>query len=461
MTSKRFSDRLSAAFMPALLLWLVCMTTPGTCGAEEAVSGDSGAAPESAAAPMAENAAQDTSRLVPLVDYSGSFLSRPALTGDWGGVRQDLMEKGMRFDFSLTSTFQGVLSGGRRRKLQLQNGMDFGIQLDTGKLGWWPGGLIKIRGEARWGDSSNMDTGALVPTNTDSLYPIPEEDDITLSEFYMMQFLSEKFGIMFGKMSPRDANVFAHDETTQFMNTAFVFNPALATTLPTDFLGAGVLWAPTKSLTISAMALDSEGKANHSGFDTVFDRGTSIFAMAEWKVKPFGLPGHQRLGGTWSDKTRTQLQQNPRTIVGSILQGQTPVLATRSDDWTILYDFDQYLYVAPGTKDCGWGLFGRVGITDGRVNPIKGFYSIGVGGKGMFFGRENDTFGVGYYYLDLSDKLPNVIKRGVRDEQGVELFYNIAVTPWLHVTPDLQVIRPATRNSDTAVVAALRVKMDF
>ena len=46
-------------------------------------------------------------------------------------------------------------------------------------------------------------------------------------------------------------------------------------------------------------------------------------------------------------------------------------------------------------------------------------------------------------------------------EQGVELYYNIAVTPWLHVTPDLQIISPAGKSVDTTVVAGLRVKIDF
>ena len=34
-------------------------------------------------------------RLVPYVDYSGDLWHRPALTGDWGGARQKLMDKGV------------------------------------------------------------------------------------------------------------------------------------------------------------------------------------------------------------------------------------------------------------------------------------------------------------------------------------------------------------------------------
>ena len=51
------------------------------------------------------------------------------------------------------------------------------------------------------------------------------------------------------------------------------------------------------------------------------------------------------------------------------------------------------------------------------------------------------------------------------------MFYNIAVTPWLHVTPDLQIIDagrnkapiigPNRKAIGTAIVAGLRIKVDF
>jgi porin len=75
--------------------------------------------------------------------------------------------------------------------------------------------------------------------------------------------------------------------------------------------------------------------------------------------------------------------------------------------------------------------------------------------------RDNDSFGIGYYYLDLSNSLPEAIQRRSEDEKGIEIFYNIAVTPWLHITPDLQIIDPARSNVDTTVVAGVRVVMDF
>ncbi len=87
----------------------------------------------------------------------------------------------------------------------------------------------------------------------------------------------------------------------------------------------------------------------------------------------------------------------------------------------------------------------------------------------MLSGRENDTFGAGFFYNGLSNDFKRLLggplgqRRGLaqQDEYGVEVYYNVAVTPWCHVTGDLQVVEPSTRALDTAVIVGLRMKIDF
>ena len=337
----------------------------------------------------------------------------------------------------------------------------YGIQLDTGKAGWWPGGVLALKGESKYGNSNNANTGALLPVNTLALYPAPQDDVTALTDLYALQFLADWVGVLAGKKTLRETNVFASKDDEQFLNAAFNFNPAVGTTVPLNALVAGVILLPAKWLTVTTLAIDSEGTATRSGFDTVFKRGTSLYQMAEVSLTPFGLSGHQRVGWTWSDKRRIQFEQTPRQIIGAIITGSTAGLERKSSDWAFTYDFDQYLYTVPGKPEQGVGLFGRIGLTSGEVNPIQQFYSIGVGGKGVIPGRDQDTFGIGYYFLVLSDKLPQLVQRGARNEQGVEFYYNVAVTPWLHITPDLQVLSPARKSVDTTVVAGVRVTIDF
>ena len=96
---------------------------------------------------------------------------------------------------------------------------------------------------------------------------------------------------------------------------------------------------------------------------------------------------------------------------------------------------------------------------------IKNFYSLFVadfqtGRKGVLQIRDN--WGIGYYYdapsSDLKDSLSPLMT--IRDEQGMEIFYNFAVTPWFTVGWDLQVINPCL-GEDTAVFAGLRSVVRF
>ncbi len=47
------------------------------------------------------------------------------------------------------------------------------------------------------------------------------------------------------------------------------------------------------------------------------------------------------------------------------------------------------------------------------------------------------------------------------DEHGAELYYNVAVTSWRQITPDLQVISPFCDPVDTSLMLGMRVKNDF
>jgi porin len=77
---------------------------------------------------------------------------------------------------------------------------------------------------------------------------------------------------------------------------------------------------------------------------------------------------------------------------------------------------------------------------------------MGVGGKGMLESRPHDRFGIGYYYINVkSPQFTGVLatRKFLRDEYGFEAFYNLAITPWLQLTPDIQVVSGAQRDKYT------------
>jgi len=64
-------------------------------------------------------------------------------------------------------------------------------------------------------------------------------------------------------------------------------------------------------------------------------------------------------------------------------------------------------------------------------------------------------------YIELSDKFPKLISSVTQDAQGFEVFYNIEVTPWAHITPDFQIVDPSIKAVDTSYIAGLRARIDF
>jgi porin len=410
-------------------------------------------------------------------DYSGDFLSRPGLTGDWGGLRNTLARKGINLDVDLVQGVLGLNTGGSLRN---QDSMrypygghaEYLLNIDTGKLGLWPGGFLKIMGESQFGSFlKGRETGAMLPPNAAALYPIPFDEETTLTSVVFTQFLARWFGIYLGKLDTfgGDANAFAHEWKTQFMNTGFGPNPVTFATIPYSTLGAGFLLLPTESIVFNVSALSPGGTANSAGFDELFEQGVALGAELRVGIKPFGLPGHQLIGGTWNSQTYTSLTQDPRDAipVGSVISGEFPLadalsevqIRSTSGSWSVYYNFDQFLYTTKADGSQGIGIFGRIGFGDRNTNILEQFYSFGIGGRGMLPGREQDRFGIGVYYTNFSNDLPGRILSD--DELGLEIFYNIAATNWLYVTPDIQVIEPAGRRATTAFLTGLRVQMRF
>ena len=418
--------------------------------------------------------AQETS---PKDPYSGDLWSRSTLTGDWWGIRNQLADKGITFDLSTTQVGQGVVNGGKSGVWEYGGRGDMVMNADTGKLGLWPGGFFNLELEGNWALSVNSKTGALMPVNSSQLYPFPPGDIFGVPAWNFTQFLSPYFGLTFGKYATvtntsGDANEFAHGKgATNFMNLAFNFYPGFAFTVPYSTLGAGVVVLPTKDpkkAILTFLVMSTNGSASTWGFDEL--NGNAITVSGEGRVRTdfFGLTGHQLLGATATNKTFVSFDQR----LGSIVETRT--LTAKTGSWNIYYNFDQYLYQPEKGVDRGVGLFGRLGVSDGNPDFMKFFGSFGVGGKGMFASRPDDKFGLGFYYINVNNPSlqgPLQTRNFLRDEYGFEAFYDIAITPWLLLTPDLQVIRGAQKETVnivqgknsivTATVLGVRLETKF
>src|SRR5215475_12167336 len=103
--------------------------------------------------------------------YAGDFWSRPRLTGNWWGLRDEMGKKGIVFDADLLLTPQGVASGGIDDVAKFWGNAEYTLNVDTGKAGLWPGGFLRVFAISGFGDNVNKDAGALIPVNLAALIP--------------------------------------------------------------------------------------------------------------------------------------------------------------------------------------------------------------------------------------------------------------------------------------------------
>lgn len=404
------------------------------------------------------------------------------LTGDWGGARTELANMGLTLDVDLTQVMMVNTRGGASTNsgFRYSGSTDYTLTINTQKMGLWPGGMILINAETKWGDSVIDKAGALSPVNMDAIKPgFGDGCEMTLSEWILFQRLDDKgmFTLVAGKLDGSrafDQNAFANDERTQFMNTALRNNLVIPTFLPYTDLGIGLVFAPNDWFRMVTAVADAEGDPSRTGFDTAFhdDANTTVIHEFGFKVHPFDLEGNYRFGFIWSSKDtvdlvpRTPFRQTGglmmsilgRELATKVVQTIAP-FDTNPDNIAVYFNFDQWLWKEAGTTDQGIGAFGRYGWARADVNAVNHFYSMGLGGKGLIPGRDRDTCGIGMYHLNLSNELPSMF----HSETGFECYYNIEVTPWLHVSPDLQVIVDpgGTDDNDVAVVGGIRVQMNL
>jgi porin len=427
------------------------------------IAGNAAAGDQAACGEAGDSSSSTASQPPP---FGGPWNSRPKLTGDWWALREQLRDNGLTFDLSATTYYQGTASGGLQDTFRFGGRNDYLLNVDGQKAGLWQGLGLSVHGETVYGDSVNLATGAVVPVNIGRSLPVVDGTVTALTAFKFTQALSEKLVLYAGKINTVDnlqqPFMPGRGLDAGFMNGAFLYSPVLGRTIPYSTFGAGAAFLAGGYPVVTLTVYDTNDTSTRSVFDKVFNNGAVIYPTISLPTKFFGMPGHQSVWGAYSSGRYGVL--SPESLLIFPPQGQDlPPLTFVRGSWWAVYRFDQALWVDPTDETRSWGVFGDVGISDGKPNPIRWTAVLGVGGSSPIPDRKLDTIGIAYYYMGLSDSFKNDVRAivPVRDERGVELFYNVAVAPWCHITGDLQVITPALKLAETSLVLGLRAKIDF
>jgi porin len=382
--------------------------------------------------------------------------SRLRLLGDWKGTRTDLENAGLKVSPYYNYYF-GILT---RRGIHRHSGSaDLFFHLDFEKMGWMAGAESLLQVKSTRGRNVNPEAGALSDPFDDADF----DQLVYIDQFWFQKsFLDQKLQLRLGYIDQQtilDRNLYANAEDRQFMSAFLDNNNAI---IPLKIgLGATLFINSTEWLRLILGTADVDNRVRQAGFNTAFDGFGSLmlYLAADLKgqwASPKGspMPGNYRFGVFYDPrKKRVFRSQSPDPDSAEL----------RGGDVGFYLSFDQALYRVTEEDPQGLGVFLRFGYRDDEVNQISRFWSAGFQYQGLLPRRDDDVLGLGFYSAHGSDPFRTYVNSDFVRETGLELYYNIQVTPWLTLTPDVQFIdQPGGLESVRDVlVFGLRVRVTF
>jgi porin len=384
---------------------------------------------------------------------------RETLTGDWFGAGPTLRDTGFVPSLSFTQFYQGLMSGDGPHRWDYGAKVDAFLKVDASKLGFWQGFGVSAHLEFNFGRATQDAGGVLLPVNSALKFPGANEAiaDLALS---VSQRAGEHVSLAFGKINMVDSYDAGHDFSggrgiEQFQHLELV---APFTGIVPPMIFGGLVAVDVAPVKFTLIAFDPVDRTRQTGFDHAFETGVTFNASTELRARVAGQPGKLVAIGAYSTQDGFDFRSIPDIIVPS-----GTALSNTERKWYTGFSFEQALWHDASDERKSWGLFGQVGLSDGNPNPQRWMVMGGVGGRSPVPGRSADRFGVGGFYVGLSRALKDGLRPIVRlgNEYGGELFYNYAPAPWVRLTTDLQVLRPAPADNTVAFVGGLRAQVVF
>jgi porin len=384
------------------------------------------------------------------------------LTKDWAGVRTALRQLGITPTASYTTQLLGNPSGGQSQGVTYSGTLQTAINWDLDTLLHIPGLLFNVGGA--WSTGKNLSADYIGNSFVvQSAYSAPDNgtNNLTLGEMYVQQqLLHNALTIAAGRLVP--ANTFATMPVlNQYVNAGINAHPGALSINDATFTGypPGVEWGAqaiynlTPRLQMAAGVFNTNQRAaggGKGGLDFALQQGNrgglavvQFNYLANHAPGDSGLPGQCTLGGFYDSNRFSSLSQ-PN--------------ATESGTYGFYGLFQQMVYRAGGaSSQQGLTVWGEAALAPkARVNPMPSFVGGGVSYQGLVPGRGSDIASAGVIAGMFSHFIPRTTAETV-----LEANYQITVTRWLSVTPDLQyIIRPSGSSAiSNAVVLGVQLAM--
>lgn len=369
-----------------------------------------------------------------------SWASGDHLTGDWGGARSALADRGVTIDvFYASDVFTA------RGEATALGHVDAAVTLDTKKLGGWDGGTLYALGQNNHGSGINEHVGSAQPVTNLEAAPYTQLTEL----FYEQALAGGRLRIRLGK---QDAN---RDFGTprfggNFINNNFgMFPNSPLPTYPSTGLGAVVIAQPVTWLVGKLGIYEGSPMVGGLGLITAFRSGGGYTLASSVAVTHHFGPG-DRDGGTTS--IGAWLQNDDVSEVG------VPDPQMFDSDAGVFVQNDERIYLHPEDPADPRGL--TVILRYSWARPDRSAFPHYAGGSAAWHGigpRANDTAGIGAGYYTIAEQLGG--RPGTGDERFIEAFYKLRLTNFVSLQPDVQWFRHPGGDGDDSFVAGVRLRL--
>lgn len=386
----------------------------------------------------------------------------PTLTNDWFGHGPAMRDAGLSLRVEWSQQPQGMVHGDGSHAWEYGGKLEALARLDFSKIGLWDGFSMTALATYNYGHNVNNYGGTLIPVKGAAFFPGDTGSDrFDFQALYFSQDFGDLVTVNVGKMSLVE---FARGAPLRGGGGVDTFwNPSLATPITGGLSPATIFGAmasiKTDPVSFAAFVYDARDATNRDVFDDAFEEGVAFMGAATYRTEIRGLAGYYGLKGIYSTKEGVDL----RDIQEVLLPPEAQTINTKDGGWFVGASFQQYLYQNPDNPAKGWGVFGEFGFMDGNPTILDWMAYIGIGGSSLIPEREDDRFGIAYFRYGTSDDLKEGLGPlfNLDDEQGVEAFYNFAVTPWFRLTADIQFIDPGSGDFGDATFVGIGTNLTF
>jgi len=262
-----------------------------------------------------------------------------------------------------------------------------------------------------------------------------------LADVYLEQkFFDKRLTVAVGKYT--QLIEYFDDNTVgswNFLAYSLARNPQIPLTY--HVASATIRYEPWEWLYVQAGVADALGRADGAAVDTAFRESEPYAVLAEAGVRP-------KIG---------KRQGNYRVLFWHDARDRERIDGDgmRNSDAGVGLNFDQQI-----TDQLG--LFFRFGWQDPAVRATEFFWSFGGKWAGPIPARRQDALFAGVCQNILGEDYQRE-NDSTRAETLLEIYYSVALTDWLWLVPDVQVIvdPAASRQAHTTVIGALRCQVLF